>query len=185
MRFQETSVHGVVLITPDHFEDERGYFARTWALDEFQTHGLETRLVQRNVSFNRARHTLRGMHYQREPYTEAKIVSCTIGAIYDVAMDIRPDSPSFGKWFGAELSQHNGALLYVPNGCAHGYLSLEPESTVEYLISEYYHPEVAGGLRWNDAFFGVAWPAEPSMINERDRTWPDFQAVGVLGLSSG
>ena len=177
MRFHETPVDGVVLITPDHFDDERGFFQRTWALDEFQAHGLETRMVQRNLSYNRARHTLRGMHYQREPYGEVKLVSCTIGAIYDVAMDIRPDSPSFGKWFGAELRQDNSAMLYVPRGCAHGYLSLEPDSTVEYLISEYYHPEVAGGLRWDDGFFNVSWPAGPDVINARDATYPDFEPM--------
>jgi dTDP-4-dehydrorhamnose 3,5-epimerase len=180
MRFQETPVHGVVLITPDHFDDERGFFQCTWASDQFEAHGLESRMVQRNVSFNRAQHTLRGMHYQRQPHTEAKIVSCLVGAIFDVAMDIRPDSPSYGKWFGAELSQANGALLYVPNGCAHGYLSLKPETTVEYLISEYYHPEVAGGLRWDDPFFNVDWPGRPSVINARDATYPDFEPVVLV-----
>lgn len=175
MRFQETPIQDVVLITPDHFEDERGFFQRTWASDELEAHGLEPRMVQRNVSFNRARHTLRGMHYQHEPYGEVKVVSCPLGAIYDVAIDIRPDSPTFGKWFGAELRQDNGTMLYVPRGCAHGYLTLETGSTVEYLISEYYHPEVAGGLRWDDPFFGVQWPASPSVINARDASYPDFQ----------
>jgi dTDP-4-dehydrorhamnose 3,5-epimerase len=175
MRFQETSVQGVLLITPDHFDDERGFFQRTWACDEFEAHGLETRMVQRNVSYNRARHTLRGMHFQREPFGEVKLVSCAVGAIYDVAMDMRPESPTFGQWFGAELGRDNGALLYVPRGCAHGYLSLVPDTTVEYLISEFYHPEVAGGIRWDDPFFNVVWPAEPSVMHARDASWPDFE----------
>ena len=172
-------MRGVVLITPDRFQDERGFFMCTWAYDEFEAHGLETRMVQRNVSYNGAQHTLRGMHFQQEPYDEVKLVSCAIGAIYDVAIDIRADSPTFGQWFGAELRQDNGAMLYVPRGCAHGYLSLESDSTVEYLISEFYHPEVAGGIRWDDPFFAVQWPAEPSVVNARDATFPDFKQVAV------
>jgi dTDP-4-dehydrorhamnose 3,5-epimerase len=175
MRFQETSVQGVLLITPDRFDDERGFFMRMWAQDEFEARQLETRMVQRNVAYNRARHTLRGMHFQREPYAEVKLVSCAVGAIYDVAMDIRPDSPTFGRWFGTELRQDNGAMLYVPRGCAHGYLTLLADSTVEYLISEFYHPEVASGLRWDDPFFNVRWPAQPRVINPRDATYPDFE----------
>jgi dTDP-4-dehydrorhamnose 3,5-epimerase len=174
MRFQETNVQGVLLISPDHFDDERGFFERTWAQDEFDAHGLPTPMVQRNVSYNRAARTLRGMHFQREPYPEVKLISCLIGAVYDVAIDIRPDSPTYRQWFGAELRQDNGQMLYVPQGCAHGYLSLEPDSTVEYLISEFYHPEVAGGIRWNDPFFNVRWPAEPAVINARDATYPDY-----------
>jgi dTDP-4-dehydrorhamnose 3,5-epimerase len=179
MRFQETHVEGVLLITPDQFDDERGFFARTWAQDEFDARGLESRVVQRNVSYNHAAGTLRGMHFQRDPYGEVKVISCLIGAIFDVAVDIRPDSPTFGKWFGAELRQDNGAILYVPRGCAHGYLTLEPDSTVEYLISEFYHPEVAGGLRWDDPFFAVRWPTEPRVINARDAAYADFQASAV------
>ena len=177
MLFQETTVQGVMVITPDKFDDERGFFARTWGMDEFEAHGLQPRVVQRNLSYNRAQGTLRGMHFQRPPFAEAKLVACLAGAVYDVAMDIRPDSPTFGKWFGAELCQANGAMLYVPEGCAHGYVTLEPESTVEYMISEFYHPEASGGIRWNEVFFGVQWPVEPSVMNERDRTWPDFSGV--------
>jgi dTDP-4-dehydrorhamnose 3,5-epimerase len=174
MHYQETNVDGVLLITPDHFDDDRGFFERTWALDEFEARGLETRVVQRNRAYNRAAGTLRGMHFQHAPHAEVKVVSCLSGAVYDVAMDMRPESPTFGQWFGAELRQHNAAILYVPRGCAHGYLTLEPDSTVEYLITEFYRPEAAGGIRWNDAFFNVRWPAEPLVMNERDRTWPDF-----------
>jgi len=174
MRFEQTNVVGVVLITPDRYDDERGFLARTWGLDEFEAHGLGTHVVQRNVSFNRRLGTLRGMHFQHTPYSEVKIVSCLVGAVFDVAVDLRPDSASFGEWFGAELTQENGAILYVPEGCAHGYLSLAPDSTVEYLISEFYHPEAAGGLRWDDPFCAIRWPAEPTTMNARDRTWPDF-----------
>jgi dTDP-4-dehydrorhamnose 3,5-epimerase len=174
MRFEETNVAGVVLITPDRFEDERGFFSRTWGLDEFQAHGLETRVASRNVSFNRMARTLRGMHFQHAPYREVKIVSCLVGSVYDVAVDLRPESATFGQWFGAELTHDNGVMLYVPEGCAHGYLSLVPDSTVEYLISEFYHPEAAGGLRWDDPFCNIQWPAEPAVMNDRDRTWPDF-----------
>jgi dTDP-4-dehydrorhamnose 3,5-epimerase len=179
MRFQETTLQGVWLVTPDRFDDERGFFARTWGLDEFESNGLDARVVQRNISYNRSLGTLRGMHFQQPPYAEVKIISCLIGAIYDVAMDIRPESPTFGQWFGAELRADNGNLLYVPDGCAHGYLSLEPDSTVEYLISEYYHPESAGGIRWDDPFFKVQWPFEPSVMTPRDRTWPDFTPAQV------
>jgi dTDP-4-dehydrorhamnose 3,5-epimerase len=175
MRFLNTSVEGVMVITPDQFDDERGFFARTWALDEFETHGLQTRMVQRNLSYNRASGTLRGMHYQRPPFPEVKLVSCLAGAVYDVAADLRPESPTYGKWFGLELRPETGAMLYVPEGCAHGYVSLEPDSTVEYLISEFYHPEVAAGVRWDDPYFGIQWPREPTVMNARDGSWPDYQ----------
>lgn len=174
MRFEKTHVEGVVLVTPDRFDDHRGYLARTWGLDEFEANGLSCRMVQRNMSFNRHVGTLRGMHFQHPPYSEVKVVSCLVGSVFDVAVDLRPESPTFGTWFGAELTQENGAILYIPEGCAHGYLSLQPGSTVEYLISEFYHPEAAGGLRWDDPFCNIAWPAEPTTMNDRDRTWPDF-----------
>ena len=180
MRFQETSVNGVLLIAPDKFDDDRGFLARTWGVDAFEAHGIETRMVQRNLAHNRAEYTLRGMHFQRSPYEEVKLVSCLIGAIYDVAVDRRPESPTFGNWFGAELRPDNGLMLYVPRGCAHGYLTLEPDSLVEYLLSEFYHPEVASGVRWDDPFFGVEWPAEPKVINERDATYPDFEARAAI-----
>jgi dTDP-4-dehydrorhamnose 3,5-epimerase len=174
MRFEHTEVQGVTLITPDQFDDERGFFARTWAQDVFAEHGLEMRVVQRNLSYNRVQGTLRGMHYQHAPHAEVKLVSCIVGAIYDVAIDLRSDSPTYGKWFGAELRASTGAMLYVPEGCAHGYQTLAADTSVEYLISEFYHPECAGGVRWNDPFFGIRWPVEPTMMNERDRSWPDF-----------
>jgi dTDP-4-dehydrorhamnose 3,5-epimerase len=177
MRFEDTTVQGVVLITPEQFADERGFFARTWGQDIFEARGLNPHVVQRNLSYNRQVGTLRGMHYQRAPYSEVKLVSCLIGRIFDVAMDLRQDSPTFGKWFGAELRADTGAMLYVPEGCAHGYVSLEPDTTVEYLISEFYRPESAAGVRWDDPFFGVRWPMQPTLMNARDRTWPDFEVA--------
>jgi dTDP-4-dehydrorhamnose 3,5-epimerase len=183
MRFEETTVQGVWLITPDRFDDERGFFARTWGSDEFEANGLDARMVQRNVSYNRARGPLRGMHYQKPPHPEDKLVACLVGSVYDVAMDIRPESPTFGRWFGAELRADNGAMLYVPQGCAHGYLTLEPDSIVEYLISEFYYPDSAAGLRWDDRAFNVHWPIEPVVMNERDRTWPDFVPTPIATRS--
>jgi dTDP-4-dehydrorhamnose 3,5-epimerase len=175
MRFEETRISGVTLITPDLFADERGFFARTWGLDVFEANGIDARVVQRNLSYNRHAGTLRGMHYQLPPHGEAKLVSCLTGRVFDVAIDLRSDSPTFGKWFGAELSAGTGVMLYIPKGCAHGYQALEPESNVEYLITEFYHPESVAGVRWNDPSFGVRWPVEPTVMNERDRSWPDFE----------
>jgi dTDP-4-dehydrorhamnose 3,5-epimerase len=175
MRIEDTTVQGVKVITPEFFADERGFFARTWAQDVFAEHGLDARVVQRNLSYNREAHTLRGMHYQRPPHAEIKVVSCVVGAIYDVAIDLRPDSPTFGRWFGAELRADTGTMLYIPEGCAHGFLSVTPDSTVEYLVSEFYHPESAAGVRWDDPTFGVRWPAPPRVMADRDRTYADFK----------
>src|ERR1051326_1580054 len=170
MQFQHTQVQDVVVVTPDRFSDERGFFARTWGRDELERFGLDARVVQRNMAYNRARGTLRGMHFQHPPYAENKIVECLVGAIYDVAVDLRPDSPTFGRWVGTELRASEGVMLYVPEGCAHGYITLEPDSLVEYLTSAYYHPEASGGLRWNDPFFCIEWPHTPTVMNERDRS---------------
>jgi dTDP-4-dehydrorhamnose 3,5-epimerase len=174
MHFEHTFISGVVLITPERFADERGFFVRTWGQDVFEAQGLCSRMVQRNLSFNKDVGTLRGIHFQRPPHAEVKLVSCTIGAIYDVAVDLRQDSPTFLKWFGAELRPETGVMLYVPEGCAHGYLTLEPNTTVEYLMSAFYQPDAAGGVRWDDPCFGVRWPIPPVVMNPRDRSWPDF-----------
>jgi dTDP-4-dehydrorhamnose 3,5-epimerase len=184
MCIEDTSVHGVKLITPKHIADERGYFALTWAQDLFLAHGLDVRVAQRNLAYNHTALTLRGMHYQRAPHAEVKVVSCVVGAIYDVAIDLRPDSPTYRRWFGTELTAETGRVLYIPEGCAHGYVTLEPHCSVEYLVSEFYHPESAAGVRWNDPYFGIRWPAEPTVMNARDRSWPDFEpgsvSAGVL-----
>jgi dTDP-4-dehydrorhamnose 3,5-epimerase len=174
MLFTPTPLHGVVLVTPDRFADERGFFAVTWDQAEFQAHGIPADFVQRNLSGNRAAATLRGMHFQRQPHAQAKLVTCLTGAVYDVAIDLRPNSPSYRRWFGAELRAETDTMLYIPEGCAHGYETLEPDSTVEYLMSGLYAPDSADGVRWDDPAFGIRWPLPPTVMAERDRTWSDF-----------
>jgi dTDP-4-dehydrorhamnose 3,5-epimerase len=174
MIFATTPVPGVVLVTPNRFADERGFFSVTWDQGEFASNGLNPIFVQRNLSGNREPGTLRGMHYQREPHAQAKLVACLTGAVYDVAIDLRPDSPTYRQWFGAELSPETGTMLYIPEGFAHGYETLEPNSTVEYLMSGLYAPASADGVRWDDPAFTIRWPIPPTVMTERDRTWPDF-----------
>ena len=174
MIFESTEIQGVVLIQPERFPDERGYFMQTWGQKDFEAHGLKPPMVARNVSYNQIAGTLRGMHFQRQPHAEVKLVSCLAGAIFDVAIDLRPDSSTYRKWVAAELTAAGGAMLYIPEGCAHGYLALEPDTSVEYLMSAYYAPHAADGVRWDDPAFDINWPREPVVINSRDRTWPDF-----------
>jgi dTDP-4-dehydrorhamnose 3,5-epimerase len=174
MLFESTRIPDVVLIRPERIHDDRGYFTKTWGLDDFEAHGLNPRIVARNVSYNAVGHTLRGMHFQRAPHEETKLVTCTRGAIFDVAIDLRPTSSTFCQWVGTELTADNGAMLYIPEGFAHGYLSLSADAIVEYLISEFYAPQAAAGVRWDDPAFGIQWPAEPVVINQRDATYPDF-----------
>jgi dTDP-4-dehydrorhamnose 3,5-epimerase len=174
MLFEPTSLPDVVLITPERIPDERGFFAQTWGHEDFEAHGLYARMVARNVAYNREAATLRGMHFQLPPHSEAKLVSCVVGALYDVAIDLRPDSATYGLWVGVELRGETGAMLYVPEGFAHGYLTLEPNTKVEYLISAYYAPDAARGVRWDDPRFGVVWPMRPQLISQRDSAWPDY-----------
>jgi dTDP-4-dehydrorhamnose 3,5-epimerase len=175
MIFTGTDIAGVWVIEAERLEDERGFFARTWDVEEFAERDLNPKLAQCSISFNRARGTLRGMHYQEAPHEEAKLVRCTAGAIFDVALDLRPDSLTFGKSFGTELSAENRCALYVPEGCAHGFLTLDDECEVHYQISQSYMPEAARGVRWNDPAFAISWPGEVVVINERDRSYPDFR----------
>src|SRR5215471_7725792 len=175
MIFTPTEIDGVVLITPERIPDERGFFVKTWGRDDFEAQGLNPDIVARNMSYNREKGTLRGMHFQRAPHVEAKLISPLVGAIYDVAIDLRKDSATYGKWFGTELRAETGEMLYVPEGCAHGFITLEPRTTTEYLISAYYAPQAASGLRWDDPAFAIEWPIEPTVISERDRAWPDFR----------
>lgn len=174
MKFTETPLKGAYLLEMEPHRDERGYFARTWCRAEFEAHGLNSRLEQCSTSFNRRRGTLRGMHYQAEPYAETKLVRCTRGALYDVVVDLRADSPTFKKWFAVELTASNLLMLYVPEGFAHGFQTLEDETEVLYQISERYRPEYARGVRWNDPVFDFRWPVEESFMSERDRSFPDF-----------
>jgi dTDP-4-dehydrorhamnose 3,5-epimerase len=168
MIFTETKLEGVCVIAPELIEDERGFFARLWTPEEFAERGLNPRLVQSNLSYNRRAGTLRGMHYQVKPHEEAKLVRCTRGALYDVALDIRPDSPTYLQWEAVELTEENRLMFYVPEGFAHGYQTLSDDTEVFYQMSELYHPESARGLRWDDPRLGIRWPLPVSVISERD-----------------
>jgi dTDP-4-dehydrorhamnose 3,5-epimerase len=175
MIFQATKLPGVYAVCIERKVDERGFFARTWCSREFESHGLSSLLVQCSVSFNAAKGTLRGMHYQAAPYPETKLVRCTRGAMYDVVVDLRRDSPAFKQWVGFTLNAENRQMVYVPEGCGHGFLTLAEGTEVLYQISEFYHPESARGVRWNDVAFRISWPEEVRVISERDRTYADFE----------
>ena len=175
MIFVQTDLPGVVLITPEPIPDERGTFTQTWGREEFEANGLHTDMVARNRCFNRRSRTLRGLHFQRAPHAEARLASATAGAIYDVALDLRPHSPTFGKWVGNELRAETGTLIYVPEGLAHGFITLEPDTSVDYLLSASYAPDATGGVRWDDPQFGIRWPFPPAVLSERDRTLPDYR----------
>lgn len=175
MLFHPTSISGVCEIAIQAHADERGFFARTWCTREFEDNGLNPSLVQCSISFNAHRGTLRGMHYQMEPHPEAKLVRCTRGAVYDVALDLRPNSATFGHWAAAVLTAEKRNMLYVPEGCAHGFLTLEDNSEVLYQMTEFYHPDLGRGLRWDDPAFAIEWPFAPVVLSERDRTYADFQ----------
>ena len=175
MRFHHTKLAGVFEISLDAIPDERGFFARSWCKEEFRNHGLNPNLAQCNVSFNTRKGTLRGMHYQAPPFPEAKLVRCTKGAIYDVVIDLRPDSPAFTEWIAVQLSAADRNMVYVPEGCGHGFLTLEDGAEVFYQMSEFFHPESARGVRWNDPQFQIEWPGEVKVMSERDRSYPDFR----------
>jgi dTDP-4-dehydrorhamnose 3,5-epimerase len=175
MVFSETSLKGAFVIDLERSEDERGFFARSWCQREFEAHGLNPRIAQCSVSRNRLKGTLRGMHYQAAPHEEAKLVRCTRGAIYDAIIDLRPGSQTFKQYFSAVLTDDNGRSLYVPEGCAHGFLTLVDDCEIFYQISENYEPSAARGVRWDDRAFAIAWPETVKVISDRDRTYPDFQ----------
>lgn len=174
MRFEKTSLKDAFVIESEPIEDERGFFARTWCWNEAVGHGLNPRVVQCSISFNRHRGTLRGMHYQIAPHAEAKLVRCTRGTIYDVILDLRPDSPTYKRWAAFELTDRNRKMLYVPEGFAHGFQTLEGNTEVFYQISEFYAPELARGVRWNDPAFGIQWPCANPIISLQDRQYPDY-----------
>jgi dTDP-4-dehydrorhamnose 3,5-epimerase len=175
MTFHETKLPGVFEIHLEPNGDDRGFFARSWCRREFERHGLNSVTAQCNVSFNEKRGTLRGMHYQAEPHPEAKLVRCTHGAIYDVVVDLRRDSSTFKKWIGAVLTAANRHMIYVPEGCGHGFLTLDDRTEVFYQMSEFYYPELSRGVRWNDPAFAIGWPAQAEVISDRDRTYADFE----------
>lgn len=175
MTFHRTKLERVVEIDLDLNTDERGFFARSWCQKEFEDQDLNPRVLQCNVSFNERQGTLRGIHYQDKPYQEAKLVRCTKGAIYDVVVDLRPQSPTFKDWIAVALTAKKRNMLYVPEGCGHGFLTLEDKTEVFYQMSEFYHAEVSRGVRWDDPAFQIVWPREVEVISERDRAYPDFQ----------
>ena len=174
MKFIETPLKGGYIIEIEQIEDERGSFARSWCQREFEEHSLNFRVVQCNISFNRKRGILRGMHFQSKPFEEAKLIRCTRGAIYDVIIDLRENSHSFGKWFAVELTERNHRMLYMPEGFAHGFQTLEDNTEVFYQMSEYYYPEYSMGVRWNDNLFSIEWPEEERIISKKDQEYPDF-----------
>jgi dTDP-4-dehydrorhamnose 3,5-epimerase len=174
VRFTETSLPGAFLIALDRHDDERGSFARTFCEREFEAHGLPTRFPQCNLSHNRVRGTLRGMHYQAAPHREAKLVRCTTGAIHDVIVDLREASPTRLRWAGFDLSAEDGTALYIPPGFAHGFLTLEDATDVFYQMGEFYVPDAARGFRWNDPAFSIEWPFPPVTMSEKDGAYPDF-----------
>ncbi len=178
MKFVVTALKGAYIIEPEQLCDDRGFFARTWCKKEFLAQGLNPELVQCNISFNRKKGTLRGMHHQVAPHQEAKLVRCTAGAIYDVLVDLRPLSPTFKSWVGVELSAENRKMIYVPEGFSHGFLTLMDDTEVFYQMSEYYAPECARGYRWNDPTFNIVWPEKIANISERDLNYPDFDSTG-------
>ena len=172
MRFAELPLAGAFVIAPERHRDARGWFARTFCRDEFAAHGLDGDFVQCSVSFNARRGTLRGMHFQRPPHAETKLVRCTRGAVFDVAVDIRRNSPTFGRWFAVELTADNRRAFYIPAGFAHGFQTLADDSELFYQMSTFYEPNSARGIRWDDDDIAIAWPLAATMLSDRDRNFP-------------
>ncbi|MEM2614440.1 MAG: dTDP-4-dehydrorhamnose 3,5-epimerase [Nitrososphaerota archaeon] len=190
MRFIETELKGAFIIEPEPAEDHRGFFARIFCEEEFRKHGIDFKVVQCNISFNKRKGTLRGMHFQAPPYEEAKLVRCIKGAIYDVIIDLRRESPTFKKWIAVLLRSYEsslnmadlplclkppaGSMLYIPKGFAHGFQTLEDDTEIFYFMSEFYHPEYASGVRWNDPAFGIKWPISEIIISDKDKSYTNF-----------
>jgi dTDP-4-dehydrorhamnose 3,5-epimerase len=176
MIFHHSPLPGAYTIDMQRLEDERGFFARSFCAQEFAQHGLPTAMPQSSISFNTRRGTLRGLHYQAEPHAEDKLVRCTAGAIYDVIVDLRPSSLTRRRWFGTELSAENHRALFVPQGFAHGFITLRQDTEVLYMISVPYVPGFDRGVRWNDPAIGIAWPLDPSVVSARDAAYPLLEA---------
>jgi dTDP-4-dehydrorhamnose 3,5-epimerase len=174
MIFTELELKGAFLVEVKKIEDERGFFGRAWCANEFKQHGLNPAFVQLNTSFSHKKGTIRGMHYQVDPYQEVKFIRCTRGRIYDVIIDLRPDSPTFMKWVGNELSADNYRMVYVPENFAHGFVTMEDHSEVYYPVSQFYTPGAERGLRWNDPAFKIKWPVEISVVSDKDQSHMDF-----------
>ena len=174
MKFLETPLTGACIVEIEPIEDNRGLFTRSWCKREFEAHSLNSEIVQCNISFNIKKGILRGMHYQIKPFEEAKLVRCTRGAIFDVIIDLRADSPTFKDWFAIELTAKNRKMLYIPERFAHGFQTLKNNTEVFYQMSEYYSPEHSRGIRWNDPSFSIQWPENKRIISKRDQQYPDF-----------
>jgi dTDP-4-dehydrorhamnose 3,5-epimerase len=175
MTFTETGIPGAWIVDITAIRDDRGFFAMTWLPAEFRARGLDAALAQCNLAWNDKRGTLRGLHFQREPHAQAKLVRCTRGAVHDVIVDLRPGSPTFRQWESVALTQDNRRMLYISGGLAHGYITMTDDAEVFYQASSPWVPSAEAGVRWNDPAFGITWPAEPVVISGRDATWPDFQ----------
>ena len=180
MIFKETPLKGAFEIEVQKIDDKRGFFGRLWCEKEMKIHGLNTNIVQSNVSLSKNKGTLRGMHFQRNPFQETKLVRCTKGSVYDVIIDLRPDSPTFKKWHGVKLSEDQHNMIYVPENFAHGFLTLEDHSEVYYLVTEFYNKDKEAGLRWNDPAFGIDWPEVVNEISIKDNNHPDFDLKNIL-----
>ena len=178
MIFTETILKGAFVIEPEPVRDERGLFARTWCQKEFEAQGLDAAWVQNNISVNRQKGTLRGMHYQIAPHEEVKLIQCAMGSIYDVIVDLRPTSPTYCQHVGMILSTENRRLLYIPRTFAHGFLTLQDKTEVFYHMSEFHAPGFARGFRWDDSAFPIVWPEAITAISEKDRNWPPFDLDG-------
>lgn len=172
MRFVEIGIEGAMVIEPAPYQDERGRFMRGWCAREFADHYIDFVPVQANLGFSKTKGTVRGLHYQAAPTSEAKLVRCTRGAIFDMLLDLRPESPAFGQWYGLELTAENGRMLYVPEECAHGYQTLEECTEMYYMTSAFYTPSAARGIRFDDPAFGIKWPLEVTVVSQQDRSWP-------------
>lgn len=177
MIFRETKLKGAFIIEVEKREDDRGFFARTWCKKEFEEHGLTANMVQSNISFNKRKGTLRGLHYQGAPYGEVKLVRCTMGSLYDVLVDLRPESLTYLQWVGIELTSANHKMVYIPEGFAHGYQTLEDETEVTYQVSQFYFPDFERGLRYDDAGIGIDWPLIVKVMSDKDKRWPDSKQL--------
>ncbi len=184
MKFSQTPIDGARLVEVERHVDERGYFARIWCREEFQAQGIDVDLMQASVSRNLRRGTLRGMHFTHSPSREAKLVRCSRGRVHDVILDLRPGSPSFLKHFAVTLDADEHNALYIPQGVAHGFQTLEDDCEVTYMMTDLYRPEVADGARYDDPSFGIAWPLEVTCIAQRDRSYPDFRVKSIAAQTS-
>lgn len=174
MIFTETKLEGAFIIELEKLSDQRGFFARSWCQNEFETHGLNCHIAQANISYNEKKGTLRGLHYQKSPHEEKKLVRCTKGSIYDVIIDLRSHSKTYAQWLSVELTAANYKMLYVPENFAHGYQTLEDNTEVFYQVSQYYTPGAESGIRWDDPIFYIHWPLEVQVISDKDKSWPNY-----------